>query len=50
MGDLMFVVPVMQQIEVRTSLNQESYLFYQKYYNNSTVGKNALVHGELFLQ
>uniref|UniRef100_A0AC35G4Z9 Carboxylesterase type B domain-containing protein n=1 Tax=Panagrolaimus sp. PS1159 TaxID=55785 RepID=A0AC35G4Z9_9BILA len=45
MGDLMFVVPVMQQIEVRTSLNQESYLFYQKYYNNATVGKNALVHG-----
>jgi carboxylesterase type B len=45
MGDLMFVVPVMQQIEVRTSLHQESYLFYQKYYNNATVGQNALVHG-----
>jgi hypothetical protein len=47
MGDLMFVVPMVQQIEVRTALKQESYLFYEKYHNTQTEGQNAVVHGKV---
>lgn len=42
----MFVVPTMQQIEVRTALGQESYLFYEKHYHPKTLGATPVVYGK----